>query len=200
MLHHRKYKSILYRAIFLALLANPAAAHNIQVSGDVAGTWHIEPNHTPKAGEASRAWVALTRKGGKILPLEDANCQMAIYSQPRKAGDIPLLRPIVKATAVEKYQGIPGAEFVFPNTGIYQLELSCTPKTKGNFKAFQMKYDVTVAAGVAKPTANVISPTLKELASKKTTTKQEWNISTIAIATVLGLGIVATVAGRIVKR
>jgi hypothetical protein len=121
-------KTLSYTLLF-ALFVTPATAHNIQVSGDVAGTWHIEPYHTPKAGEYAKAWVALTRKGGKILPLEQANCQMAVYLQPRKPADLPVLQPTVKAISVEKYQGIPGADIVFPNTGIYQLELNCTPKT-----------------------------------------------------------------------
>ena len=48
--------------IILASIISPAAAHNIQVKGDIAGLWHVEPNHSPKAGETARAWVALTRK------------------------------------------------------------------------------------------------------------------------------------------
>ncbi|KYC34840.1 hypothetical protein WA1_49865 [Scytonema hofmannii PCC 7110] len=183
--------------LFLALFVTPAAAHNIQVSGNVAGTWHIEPNHSPKALEPARAWVALTRKGGKILPLEEANCQMAVYSQPRKESDSPVLQPTVKAIAAEKYQGIPGADIVFPNTGIYQLELSCTPKTEGNFQPFKMKYDVTVAAGVAAPPSKAETPTQRTIASA---TRQEWNIPAIAASVVLGLGILTIVVWRTVKR
>lgn len=138
--------------LFLSLLVSPAVAHNVEISKDVAGTWHVEPNHTPKAGETARAWVALTRKGGQILPLEQASCQMAAYSQPRKKGDVPVLQPAVKAISIEKYRGILGADIVFPQTGLYQLELSCTPKTQGDFQPFQMKYDVTVATGAAAPT------------------------------------------------
>ncbi|MEI2578063.1 hypothetical protein [Scytonema sp. PRP1] len=183
--------------LFLASFVTPAVAHNIQVSGDVAATWHIEPNHNPKAGEPARAWIALTRKGGKILPLEEANCQMAVYSQPRKGGDSPVQKPAVKPIAVEKYQGIPGADIVFPNTGIYQLELSCTPKTEGNFQPFQLKYDVTVAAS-----ANVASLPSKQLAqSKKTSaTKQGWNIPALAVSVVLGLGILGILVRHMVKR
>ena len=199
MLYLSTINKTLSYTLFFALFVTPATAHNIQVSGDVAGTWHIEPYHTPKAGEYAKAWVALTRKGGKILPLEQANCQMAVYLQPRKPADLPVLQPTVKAISVEKYQGIPGAEIVFPNTGIYQLELNCTPKTEGNFQSFQMKYEVTVASGVNAP-----SPSSKKLTqSKKTatsTTKQEWNIPAIASAVFLGLGILGILIRRSVKR
>lgn len=159
--------------VIFASVISPAAAHNIQVAGDVAGTWHIEPNHSPKAGEKARAWVALTRKGGKILPLAEANCQMAVYSQPRKASDSPVLQPTVQAVNVEKYQGIPGADIVFPNTGLYQLELSCKPKIEGDFRGFQLKYDLTVAQGVkvATPKTEISLPELAQHKRKKTERK-----------------------------
>ena len=137
--------------MFLSLLGSPAAAHNIQISGDVAGVWHVEPNHNPKAGEPARAWVALTRKGGQTLSLEQVNCQMAVYSQPRKGGDSPVLQPTVEAINALKYQSVPSADIIFPNSGLYQLELGCTPKTQGNLQPFQLKYDVVVAPGAAAP-------------------------------------------------
>lgn len=189
--------------LFLASFVTPAVAHNIQVLGDVAGTWHIEPNHNPKAGEPARAWVALTRKGWKIIPQKETNCQMAVYSQPRKPGESPVLQPTVQAISVEKYQGIPGADIVFPNTGIYQLELSCTPKTEGSFQPFQMKYDVTVATGVnTLPPLVKTSPPSRGLAQSQRTsaTQQEWNIPVIAAAAFLGLGILGILVRCTVKR
>lgn len=129
------------------MFSAPAIAHNVEVSGDVAGTWHIEPDHNPRAGEPARVWVALTRKGGRVLPLEQANCQLAVYSQPRTEGSQPLLQPQLKAIAVEQYQGIPGANLVFPKPGLYQMELGCTPNTAGTFESFEMQSEVTVVAG-----------------------------------------------------
>lgn len=136
---------ILISTCLLALIGTPAIAHKVEVVGDVAGTWHIEPNHNPRVGVPARTWVALTRRGGALVPLSQANCQMAVYSKPRRSGDQPILRPTVKAIAAERYQGIPGADITFPKVGLYQLQLSCSPKTKGNFQPFQMQYDVTVA-------------------------------------------------------
>lgn len=176
-------------------------AHNIQVAGDIAGTWHIEPNHQPKAGESARAWVALTRKGGKTLLLSEANCQMVVYSQPRQQSDTPVLQPTVQTINAEKYQGIPGADIVFPKTGLYQLELSCTPKTEGDFKAFQLKYDVTVATGVAVSTPKAKTSSQKTTASAdiEESDRQLGNLPAIASA-VLGLGILGIVVWRIIKR
>jgi len=129
--------------------SNPALAHRVEVAGNVAGIWHIEPDHNPKAGEPAQVWIALTREGGKIVPLEQGNCQLAVYLEPRQAKALPVLQPTLKAVAVEQYQGIPGAEVIFPQAGSYELELDCQPKTKGDFKAFQMKYTVAVAPGTA---------------------------------------------------
>lgn len=139
-----KFQSIATSALVASLLLLPAIAHEVEVVGDVAGTWHIEPNHNPKAGTPARTWIALTRRGGAVLPLDQAKCQLAVYSKPRKPGTSPILRPTLKAVSAERYQGIPGADITFPKVGLYQLELSCTPKTAGSFKPFQMKYDVTV--------------------------------------------------------
>jgi hypothetical protein len=125
-------------------VSSTAIAHEVKIAGEIAGIWHIEPNHNPKAGVPARTWTALTRKGGKPLPLGRANCQLAVYTQPRQSRDKPILRPTLKAITAERYRGVPGADITFPPSGIYQIELSCTPKAKGDFQPFQMQYSVTV--------------------------------------------------------
>jgi hypothetical protein len=119
-------------------------AHEVEVSGDVAATFHLEPNHNPRAGQPAKVWFALTRRGGQIIPLEQCNCKLAVYSKNHKKGDKPLMEPPLKAISAEKYQGIPGADLVFPKAGIYELELSGTAKAGANFKPFELSYTVTV--------------------------------------------------------
>jgi hypothetical protein len=133
--------------LLLTMFSAPAIAHNVEMAGDVAGTWHVNPDESPKAGEPASVWIALTRKGGEVLPLEQANCKLAVFPQPHTEGDQPLLQPQLKAIAVEKYQGIPGADLVFPKPGLYEMELSCTPKREGDFTAFEMQAEATVGAG-----------------------------------------------------
>jgi hypothetical protein len=141
--------------IFLVLLAEigipspllttiPVFAHEVEVSGDVAATFHLEPNHNPRAGEKSRVWFALTRKGGKIIPLEQCNCQLAVYTSPHKESDKPLMQPQLEAISAEHYKGIPGATIVFPKAGIYDLEISGNAKPGATFKPFELNYTVTV--------------------------------------------------------
>jgi len=119
-------------------------AHEIEVSGDVAATFHLEPNHNPRAGQPARVWFALTRRGGKIIPLEQCNCKLAVYPKDYKQGDKPLMQPPLKPVSAERYKGMPGADIVFPKAGIYELELSGQVKNPANLKPFKMSYTVTV--------------------------------------------------------
>ncbi len=122
----------------------PTFAHEVEVSGTVAATFHLEPNHNPKAGETAQIWFALTRKGGEIIPLSQCQCQLLIYTEPRSETDQPLMIPELNPISAEKYQGIPGADVVFPKTGRYQLELVGSPKNSDDFQVFKFTYSVTV--------------------------------------------------------
>ena len=130
--------------LFLALFVSPGYAHEVQLSQDVGATLHIQPNDNPRAGESALAWFALTRKGGRIIPLSQCNCKLAVYSKPRSTGSQPLLKPVMTAVSYQRYQGIPGANIIFPKAGNYQLELSGTPKAGASFKPFKLVYTVAV--------------------------------------------------------
>ncbi len=135
----------------------PIISHNIKTSADVGATFHIEPNHNPRAREPALAWFALTRQGGQRIPLDQCDCQLVVYSKSSSdLGSSPILEPQLKAISAEEYQGIPGADLVFPKAGVYELVLSGTPKSAASFKPFEIKYDVTVTPG--KKTATVPSP------------------------------------------
>ncbi|WP_293123011.1 hypothetical protein [Moorena sp. SIO4G3] len=135
----------------------PIISHNIKTSADVGATFHIEPNHNPRAREPALAWFALTRQGGQLIPLEQCDCQLVVYSKSSSdQGNSPILEPQLKAISAEQYQGIPGADLVFPKAGVYELVLSGTPKSGASFKPFEIKYDVTVTPG--KKTATVPTP------------------------------------------
>lgn len=130
--------------LFLALLISPGNAHEVRVSEDVGATLHIQPNDDPRVGEPGLAWFALTRKGGRIIPLSQCDCKLAVYSKPRSPGSPALLKPALKAVSYQRYQAIPGANIAFPKVGNYQLELSGTPKAGASFKPFKLIYTVAV--------------------------------------------------------
>jgi|ERR687886_2414664 hypothetical protein len=129
-----------------ALIATPVAAHTVEVSGDVAATFHITPNHNPKAGKPTQAWFALTRKGGQPIPLSQCNCQLSVYSKPHPQNAQPLITSPLRAISVEQYREIPGAEIVFPRVGAYELELRGTAKNGARFRPFTLKYTVNVGS------------------------------------------------------
>lgn len=192
--HRRSQSRSLIWVLFLALIATPASAHKVQLAEDVGGTLHIQPNDTPRAGESTLAWFALTRKGGGVIPLEQCNCQLSVYSSTSASGSPLMLTPPLKAVSAERYQGIPGAEIQFPNPGAYQLQLSGTPKAGGNFQPFELSFEVTVAVGVNKPTAN---PQATQSSSPSTTQLViPWQLLIIPLSAVIGLGILWGVGRR----
>ncbi|MBW4615963.1 MAG: FixH family protein [Desmonostoc vinosum HA7617-LM4] len=142
-------KYLLFLCSLVISIANfqPAVAHKIEIAGNVGATLHIEPNDNPRAGEPTQAWFALTRKGGKTIPLAQCNCQLVVYAEPHTPKEPPLLEPALKPVTAERYQDIPGAEITFPKPGIYQLQLRGKPNSGASFKPFGFKFDVTVAAG-----------------------------------------------------
>ena len=74
-------------------------AHNVEVSEDIACTFHISPNHNPKVGKSSVAWFALTRKGGKSIPFSECNCQLNVYAEPRNSNSKLIMNPKLKAVS-----------------------------------------------------------------------------------------------------
>lgn len=129
----------------LTLLATPALAHQVRVSAEVGGTLHLEPNDTPRAGTASQVWIALIRRGGQPVPLSACNCQLAVYSQPRRQNAAPLQQPGLRAIAIEGRQDIPATTLTFPRPGSYELVLRGRPVTSGAFAPFELRFPVTVA-------------------------------------------------------
>ncbi len=130
--------------LFSVMLAVPVIAHNVEISNGVAATFHIEPNHNPRAGESTQAWFALTQRGGKIIPLSQCNCELNVYTLPRTAEAQPILNPTLQTINVEKYREIPGANLTFPQAGAYELEISGTAKDGTSFQPFELSYTVNV--------------------------------------------------------
>ncbi len=132
---------------FAMALGRAAIAHNVQVSQDVAATFHIEPNHNPRAGSETLAWFALTQAGGQQISLQDCACELRVFAEPFKPGDFAMLEPPLIATDSEGYEAIPGAKITFPKPGRYRLELAGKAKDGFSFRPFTFSYAVTVIGG-----------------------------------------------------
>lgn len=134
-------------------LSAPAFAHNVKTSGNVAALFHLEPNHNPKAGDPSKIWFALTKQGGEAIALDQCNCKITVYSNQQA-----LFQPPLSPLNAERYKALPSAVVMFPKAGIYQVEITGTPKQEGAFEGFKFNYDVTVQPGNALPSSPSESP------------------------------------------
>jgi hypothetical protein len=65
----------------------------MEISGDVAALFHLEPDHNPHAGKPSQVWFALTRKRGKLIPLQQCNCQLKVFAGTDNQSGKPILEP-----------------------------------------------------------------------------------------------------------
>lgn len=173
----KKFKNVLLLFCLATLITTvePVLGHKVQVSADVGATLHIEPNDNPRAGEPTQAWFALTRKGGQPIPLAQCNCQLAVYAEPHTPGEPALLEPSLQPITAERFQGIPGAEITFPKPGIYELQLNGKPAKGSSFKPFELKFQVTVAAGTAN--AQKFQNVNSDVAQEKTSTLPLWAIA-----------------------
>ena len=122
-------------------LTQPAQAHQVQTGETVGATLHLEPNDTPRAQEDTLIWLALTRRGGRVIPLEDCDCTLRIYQ-----GNTMLAQPYLQPISVEGYPDIPSATFLFPTVGTYTIVLEGRPVNEAEFEPFELAYNVTVAA------------------------------------------------------
>ncbi len=158
-----------------------AIGHTVKTANDVAATFHLEPNHNPKAGEPAKIWFALTKAGGQPIPLSDCDCQLAVQQGEKPIAIVPL-----KAINAEQYQGIPGGEMVFPKVGIYQLIFSGKAKTPEAFQPFELKYEVTVQPGKAEPSVPMSEVTAKDTITF-TETELPWLLPGLIATGAIGL-------------
>lgn len=198
-----RYRSAVWAIAFLlglllsVLLTVPAVAHLTQVDGDIAGTWHVEPDHSPRAGEPAQVWVALTQRGGQIVPLDQCDCQLAVYQGSAAIGT-PILKPSLQAVAAETFKGIPGTEIVFPQVGQYQLKLTGRPTAAASFQPFELVYSVTVATGNP-PAAQPAAPQAQTPDSSSPIAEAETRADSGSVfpQALIGLGAIVLVAGAI---
>lgn len=174
---HRRLSATL---VSTAILSVPAMslAHNVETDGDVGATFHLEPDHNPKSGEAATVWFALTRDGGESIPLSDCDCTLSIVNTQDE--DKTIEAPELTAIDVETYTDIPSAEVTFPEPGIYAVKLSGQASTTATeaFEAFELSYEVTVSPGTAKDgTEKPVAKTDKPDPSAKDSEKNKANSS-----------------------
>lgn len=134
--------AFLLSCVAFVVIANTAAiAHEVRTSQEVGGTIHIEPNDRPVAGKKSTIWIALTKRGGEIIPYEKCNCRMEVRSLIDKNIKFEVSNSL---SIIERYLGLPSLEVTFPQVGRYELKLSGSPKGDENFQPFELIFTTNV--------------------------------------------------------
>ncbi|MEA5488507.1 MULTISPECIES: hypothetical protein [Pseudanabaena] len=126
----------------LAKFSSPVRiAHEVKTSQGVGGTIHIEPNDRPVAGKKSRIWIALTRRGGELIPYGKCNCRLEVRSLTDRNIKFTVANPL---SIIERYLGLPSMEVIFPQVGRYELHLSGSPTEGADFSPFELTFTTNV--------------------------------------------------------
>ncbi|NJN38776.1 MAG: hypothetical protein HC790_08685 [Acaryochloridaceae cyanobacterium CSU_3_4] len=181
-----RQNSLLGLALVLSVWSIPGQAHTIKTTGTIAVTFHLEPDHHPRAGESAQVWFILTQKGGTVIPLDQCDCKLQIYSEADPS-PTPLFQPPLTAVSAEQYQDIPGTKIMFPQPGNYRLAFQGRPRSGNLFTPFQFNFPVTVAQG-ADPSSLPDSATFPSPPSFPSQTVQFLALA-ILVGTGLGIGI-----------
>ena len=136
-----KYTFLLTSVTSVMMATTAAIAHEVRTSQEVGGTIHIEPNDRPIAGKKSTIWVALTKRGGEIIPYGTCNCRMEV----RSLSDRNIRFTVRNSLAIiERYLGLPSLEVTFPQVGRYELKLSGSAKNGQDFPPFELTFTTNV--------------------------------------------------------
>ncbi len=176
-------------------------AHQTQISEDVGGTYHIEPNDTPRAGEPSTAWFALVQSGGGPVPLSDCDCGVAVYGSPYRSGDPAIATPPLRAIEVEGQANVPAAEVVFPKIGAYELVIRGAPKGTATFSPFELRFPITVAEMQTPPKTAVSRPEKTSSSPNASVAKDALPVANVwPVLGMVGLGAIALLALIVILR
>jgi hypothetical protein len=116
-------------------------AHEVKTSQEVGGTIHIEPNDRPVAGKKSRIWIALTKRGGELIPYRKCNCRLEVRSLTDRNIKFTVANPL---SIIERYLGLPSMEVTFPQVGRYELRLSGSARDGEDFAPFELTFTTNV--------------------------------------------------------
>jgi|JFJP01.1.fsa_nt_gi hypothetical protein len=116
-------------------------AHEVKVSQEVGGTIHIDPNDRPIAGQRTRIWIALTKRGGEIIPYEKCNCRMEVQSLTNRSIKFVIAN---SSSIIDRVLGLPSLAATFPQVGRYELKLIGTPRDNADFDPFILVFTTNV--------------------------------------------------------
>ena len=133
--------SALSCATFATMTTVAVIAHEVRTSQEVGGTIHIEPSDRPMAGKKTRIWIALTKRGGEVIPYQKCNCRLEVRSLTDRSIKFMVSNPLA---IIERYLGLPSMEVTFPQIGRYELKLSGSSRGDQDFQPFELTFTTNV--------------------------------------------------------
>jgi hypothetical protein len=124
--------------LLLVAAMNPlASAHVLKVDGNIGAVMHILPDDNPKSGVPTTYQLSFSDTADKFL-LANCNCNAAI----KESGKTVFSQPLTATDPLDSNNTL-----TFPNTDVYTLAITGTPKQPGDFQPFELDYLVRVEAG-----------------------------------------------------
>jgi hypothetical protein len=133
-----------------ALLSAPwlVQAHTLKTDGQITVLLHTDPDDDPVAGREATILLSVTDPASQFNPA-DCDCLVTVAEKNRQL--LSIHPPTSRQTSIYDF----AVPITFPERAVYQITLSGTPKSAGQFQPFAVTYDLRVDRQVAPaPTQN----------------------------------------------
>jgi hypothetical protein len=107
-----------------------ASAHTLKTDGDIGAVLHVDPEDDPYVGEPSGMFFEFKQKNGNFK-VENCRCQVVILRDGQQIDSTTLNSPV--------------SSFVFPERGVYTIQVSGSPLSGDSFTPFTLSWDQRVS-------------------------------------------------------
>ena len=120
--------------VAFALLSATASSHLLKIDRDIGVLVHVDPNDAPVAREKAALFIEIKDRSNRFAP-ERCDCRLAISAQGKQ---------IFSDKIFTQGRQSSGSFFLFPEAGMYRLDVVGTPLDGTSFQAFRIPFDIRV--------------------------------------------------------
>lgn len=137
-------KNVFITGVLLLSVCLPAQvfAHESKESGNTVILVHVNPFDTPVANKPAGVRVVVTQVEGNF-PVDECDCKATISYKGK---------PLVTQSLFTDGEISSLVKIVFPQAGIYEVEVTGTPLRTKAFEPFDLKFDIRVVGKWGDPT------------------------------------------------
>lgn len=114
-----------------------AQAHTLKTDGEITVLLHTDPDDDPTADRPATILLAITDQTSQFNPA-DCDCLVTVAEKNRQL--LSLHPQASQQTSIYDF----AVPVTFPDRAVYQIMLSGTPKSAGQFQPFAVTYDLRV--------------------------------------------------------